>query len=638
MSTALRPWLASAMLVLSVGCSHVGRARTGGSDLGEGPVCRAYNPLAGLHAALTEPTFYGMASELAELVDVDHELALLHNAQARLQTVAGTESAGLRHKVDQFAVALGERRSKLVKAAEDVHDSYAKADSAIEAAAHCDGVDLRDPMKGVGDRKGTKPNGEAEKAVRKKLASNKCQPMLRLWETARRADLTKPVSTTSVAAQLAELSLDGQRAEQRDALAAALHAHGENLLRYQRLAAPDVTERNAEVREIVELRSALIEDIEAVRRRCFGTMSRSGRIVGGKPSPRRVTVIVRPTWSGPLASLSRGMDVGFGSGFVVRWQTADGRVETRIVTNKHVLAGAFEAMIVPGDPSLLGRTSADQKEEDKGWKAKLVYADPVTDVAILRFSEEPKGVFEEGLSFRLEPADEQESVIAAGFPGVGVHPSFQVSEGSVSNAKFGADAEDGDPAIALVQHTAPIDPGNSGGPLLDTQGRLLGMNTFKIVGRENVGLAIPTAKIQQVFLGCEESVVLNASHAMAACHAVLGALSAAAPDGQSMTGFGLALFEASEREAASVRAVEVRDRVQRVFGGPTEEARIRGFASVRARLDDEGGVQPFELCTNVRPKASPPGAYEGTIRTRKSVEHQLVFAEERGALRLVAVQ
>ena len=636
MSTVLRPWLASGLLVLSVGCSHVGRARTGGSDLGEGPVCRAYTPLAGLHAALTQPTSYGMSSEIAELVDVDHELALLHNAQTRLQTVAGTESAGLRHKLDRFALALDGRRAKLIAAAEDVRDSYAKADSALEAAAHCDGIDLRDPTKDVST--GGRSSGLAEKDIRKKLASSKCQPTLRLWETARRADLTKPVSTTSVAAQLEELSLDGQRAEQRDALAAELHAHGENLLRYQRLAAPDVTERDADVREIVELRSSLIEDIEAVRRRCFGTMSRSSRIVGGKPSPRRVTVIVRPTWSGPLASLSRGMDAGFGSGFVVRWQTADGRVETRIVTNNHVLAGAFEALIVPGDATLLGPTAPDQKDEDKGWKAKLVHADPVTDVAILRFSEEPKGVFEEGLSFRLEPADEQESVIAAGFPGVGVHPSFQVSEGSVSNAKFGADAEDGDPAVALVQHTAPIDPGNSGGPLLDTKGRLLGMNTFKVVGRENVGLAIPTAKIQQVFLGCEESVVLNVSHATAACHAVLGALSAAAPDGQSMTRFGLALFEASDREAASVRAVEVRDRVQRVFGGPTEEARIRGFASVRARLDDEGGVRPFELCANVRPIASPPGAYEGTIRTRKGVEHKLVFAEERGALRLVAVE
>jgi S1-C subfamily serine protease len=643
MNARLPLWLLGGLLVFSTGCAHIGRAKTGGRELGDGPVCQASNPLMELYTALTMPTFYGASSELDGLVELDNELGFLHIAQARLKTIAGPESVALQRKTDRLTAALEKRRSMLGKAAQDVRDSHTKAESALEVAAHCEGIDLRDPAKPattdeLDDTKDAESNAKTEKANRKRLASKACQPTLRLWATARRADLTKDVSSTSVAAQLTEFTLDEERSEQRDALVAALREHGENLLQYRRLASPKIRERDDEARAITELRSALVEELEGVRRRCFTTMLASSRIVGGKPSPRRVTVVVRPTWSGPLESVSRGVSAGFGSGFVVRWRTADGQVETRIVTNKHVLAGAFEAVILPGDASLLGHTSSDEDDEDKGWKAELVYADPLTDIAILRFREEPKGMFEEGLSFRLEPAAEQETVVAAGFPGVGVQPSFQVSEGSVSNAKFGADDEDGDPALALVQHTAPIDPGNSGGPLLDKRGRLLGMNTFKIVGRENVALAIPTAKIQQVFIRSEEPVVFDASHAKASCNAVLGALSAEAPTGYSMTRFGLALFEASKQQQLSTLAVESRDRVERVIGGPVQEARIRAFASMRAKLDEEGGVQPFEVCTNVRPQASSPGAYEGTIRTRDGVEHKLVLAEEHGALRLVSVE
>lgn len=643
MKPSLAPWVAAGLLVLSTGCAHLGRSSTGGRELGEGPVCHAYNPLMDLYAALSVPTSYAASAELEELIDTDHELGFLHIAQGRLKSISGNESTRLRRRVDELTTALEKRRSSLEEAAQKVRDSHAKAETALDEAARCKGIDLRDPSKPAtkdaqGRDENAKPSAEVEEANRRTLASKTCQPALRLWATARRADLTKHVSSSSVAAQLEELTLDEQHTEQRDTLAAALREHGENLRRYARLAAPRAAERDDAARAMTELRSALVEELEAVRRGCFVTMSPSSRIVGGAPAPRRVTVIVRPAWSGSLDSVSRGVEGGFGSGFVVRWRTTQGRIETRIVTNQHVLAGAYEARILPGDAKLLDSGSAGRDDEQKGWSAELVHADPLTDIAILRFVEEPKGAFEEGLSFRLDPASEQESVVAAGFPGVGVQPSFQVSEGSVSNARFGADAEDGDPAVALVQHTAPIDPGNSGGPLLDKRGRLLGMNTFKIVGRENVGLAIPTARIQQAFIRCEEPLEIDVSLAEASCNAVLGALSAQAPDGHAMTRFGLAIFEASAKERPSTRAVEHRDRVQRVLGGPVQEARIRAFASIRARLDDEGGVRPFEVCRNVRARASTSGAYEGTFTTREGGEHKLVFGEEHGALRLVAVE
>ena len=64
----------------------------------------------------------------------------------------------------------------------------------------------------------------------------------------------------------------------------------------------------------------------------------------------------------------------FGSGFVVRWRKHDGQVETRIVTNNHVMGGALEAEIISGDPALAGNTDDRATTRRKGWSAVLIQA------------------------------------------------------------------------------------------------------------------------------------------------------------------------------------------------------------------------------------------------------------------------
>jgi len=44
----------------------------------------------------------------------------------------------------------------------------------------------------------------------------------------------------------------------------------------------------------------------------------------------------------------------------------------------------------------------------------------------------------------------------------------------------------------IIQHTAPLNPGNSGGPLVDSRGRIVGINTAIILGAQGIGFSIPS--------------------------------------------------------------------------------------------------------------------------------------------------
>ena len=45
----------------------------------------------------------------------------------------------------------------------------------------------------------------------------------------------------------------------------------------------------------------------------------------------------------------------------------------------------------------------------------------------------------------------------------------------------------------VIQHTAPLNPGNSGGPLVDTRGRVVGVNTAVIARAQGIGFAVPAS-------------------------------------------------------------------------------------------------------------------------------------------------
>jgi serine protease Do len=166
---------------------------------------------------------------------------------------------------------------------------------------------------------------------------------------------------------------------------------------------------------------------------------------------------------------------GFGSGFVLK---RDGM--TFVVTNRHVVD--FED---GADVAIEGAPSA--------FSAEVIYADRTYDLAVLAFEDAAPNVA--GLRLAATRVHDLETVVATGYPGLGGQPSYQATRGQVSNERFAMQTR-GVP-LTFIQHTAPIDPGSSGGPL-STEHGVVGVNTMKASGRDNVYLAIPSEAISEV--------------------------------------------------------------------------------------------------------------------------------------------
>lgn len=150
-------------------------------------------------------------------------------------------------------------------------------------------------------------------------------------------------------------------------------------------------------------------------------------------------------------------DVGSGSGFLLN---GDGH----IVTNYHVVEGARQ---------FAAKRGAHSVPLDLAWYSRDL------DLAALRVTGgELRGA--RPLALALSNPQPLQDVVAVGFPGAAdtiltsneATPSF--TEGSVGRVVEGSW---GGGELRIVQHNADISPGNSGGPLLDRCGRVIGVNT-----------------------------------------------------------------------------------------------------------------------------------------------------------------
>jgi S1-C subfamily serine protease len=154
---------------------------------------------------------------------------------------------------------------------------------------------------------------------------------------------------------------------------------------------------------------------------------------------------------------------GQGSGVVF---TPDGY----LLTNAHVVEGAATLRASLSD----GRT----------YDATLVGSDPETDIAVLRLAGNGLPHAELGSSAQLRVG---QLVIAIGNP-LGFHAS--VTAGIVSALGRSLRARSGRMIESVVQTDAPLNPGNSGGPLVDTRGKVVGINTAMMGAAQGICFAI----------------------------------------------------------------------------------------------------------------------------------------------------
>ena len=185
-------------------------------------------------------------------------------------------------------------------------------------------------------------------------------------------------------------------------------------------------------------------------------------------------------WTGRLKSIKPIQSSG--SGFII---SKDG----------YILTNAHNIVTLSRDPSLSITNIKIDVVLPGGahYAASIVGVDIRTDVALLKIEGENFEYSEIGDSDKVIVG---EWVIALGnpkslFAAANYQPIASAGIISAINADFGIDSSSGILMNDMIQTDASLNPGNSGGPLVDVNGKVLGINTFVRNDSENLGFAIP---------------------------------------------------------------------------------------------------------------------------------------------------
>jgi len=173
----------------------------------------------------------------------------------------------------------------------------------------------------------------------------------------------------------------------------------------------------------------------------------------------------------------------FGSGAIVD-------KEGHVITNWHVVQG-YSSVVVMFKP----KNSAELKKE-LAFSAEVEKVDQVSDLALLKITSPPKTLK------HIRLGDSSSLAVGQDVHAIG-HPSGEIwtyTKGFISQIrpKYKWRNEEGFVHHAkVIQTQTPINPGSSGGPLLNDQGRLIGINSFQASG-QGLNYAVAVDEIQKL--------------------------------------------------------------------------------------------------------------------------------------------
>ena len=173
-----------------------------------------------------------------------------------------------------------------------------------------------------------------------------------------------------------------------------------------------------------------------------------------------------------------------GSGFALK----DGY----IVTNNHVVEGAKTIKVYGID----GNSS-------HAYAAELIASDKNNDLAIIKINDQSfEGFTDIPYSVKTNMAEVGESIFVLGYPLTQLMGNeIKLTDGIISSRS----GYQGD--ISAYQMTAPIQPGNSGGPMFDEKGNIVGIVNAGIQGADNVGYAIKTSYLKNLVDNISSSIL-----------------------------------------------------------------------------------------------------------------------------------
>ena len=273
-----------------------------------------------------------------------------------------------------------------------------------------------------------------------------------------------------------------------------------------------------------------------------------------------------------------------------------------IVTNSHVVRGA----------TLINAELHDGHVE----RAEVIGFDDATDIAVLKI--DPGVGLVSAARAPNAPVEPGQRVFAFGSPFGFKHSMTGGIVSGVSRHAFGVVASGG--YTSFIQTDAAVNPGNSGGPLVNTSGRVIGMNTAIVTGESSpgsadyrgqsagIGFAIPVATIESVVDQIiDRGVVLR-----------------------GYIGIGLGDFQSREDEGDGLLGSAVR--VTRVFeGGPAEKAGLRA-GDLIVSIDEQRITNSQMLRSLVSATRPEQRLVFGVLRDGKRVELPLIV----GAARLLS--